>query len=146
MSNNYVIRTALPEEFEAIGQLLVRVYSRLEGFPKADEQPQYYTMLTNIGEITKKPATELLVAIGESGKVLGAVAFFSDMQYYGSGGTATNETNSAGFRLLAVDPEAQGKGVGKGLTLECIRKANKQQLSQMIIHSTKAMQTAWAMY
>lgn len=141
-----IVRNAKPEEFEAIGKLMVQVYSQLEGFPKQDEQPAYYTMLANIGELTRKPETELLVAVSVDNKIEGGVVYFSDMQYYGSGGTATKEINAAGFRLLAVDESARGKGIGKLLTNECIRKAKAKNLSQVIIHSTKAMQTAWKMY
>jgi len=68
------------------------------------------------------------------------------MQYYGSDGTATKEQNSAGFRLLAVDPSARGQGIGRLLTNEGIRKAKDKGLSQVIIHSTNAMQIAWRMY
>ena len=125
---------------------MVRVYSRLEGFPKEAEQPAYYEMLLNIGELSHKPQTELLVAVSRDQKFLGAVVYFSNMEYYGSGGTATKEKNAAGFRLLAVDPSARGLGIGKLLTNECIRRARESGLSQVIIHSTKAMQTAWKMY
>ncbi|MEJ8757462.1 GNAT family N-acetyltransferase [Pontibacter sp. H259] len=143
---HYIIRNAKPSEFSAIGKLMVQVYSQLDSFPKEDEQPAYYSMLYNIGEFTNKPETELLVAVADDGKIGGAVVYFGNMQYYGSGGTATQEQNAAGFRLLAVSPEARGLGIGKMLTLECIRKAKQSNLSQVIIHSTKAMQTAWAMY
>lgn len=142
----YTIRNARPEEFAAIGQLMVRVYSQLEGFPKESEQPAYYKMLANIGELTHKPGTELLVAASPAGAVAGGVVYFNDMQYYGSGGTATKEKNAAGFRLLAVDPSVRGQGIGKLLTLECIRRAREARLAQVIIHSTRAMQTAWKMY
>jgi GNAT superfamily N-acetyltransferase len=143
---DYTIRNANPAEFEQTGLLMVDVYSSLDGFPKQDEQPAYYKMLANIGELTFKPETELLVAVTTSGEVLGAVVYFSDMQYYGSGGTATKEKNAAGFRLLAVAPSARGLGIGKALSMECIRKTKERNLSQVIIHSTKAMQTAWKMY
>lgn len=142
----YKIRNAKPEEFTEIGNLMVEVYSQLEGFPKPSEQPNYYKMLANIGELTINPGTELLVAVSSENEILGGVVFFNDMKYYGSGGTATNEKNAAGFRLLAVSSSARGKGIGKLLTLECIQKAKKENLSQMIIHSTKAMQIAWEMY
>ena len=145
-SQSVIIRNARPDEFEALGKLLVGVYSQLEGFPKQNEQPEYYQLLYNIGDWTKKPHTELLVAVNDEGMLLGGLVYFGDMQYYGSGGTATLEKNSAGFRLLAVDPVARGKGMGKLLTNECIRKAREAKLSQVIIHSTKAMQTAWKMY
>lgn len=143
--NNYIIRNANPSEFEEIGKLLIRVYSALEGFPKEDEQPNYYKMLANIGHFTQYPETELLVALHEN-TIIGAVVYFNDMQYYGSGGIATQEKDSAGFRLLGVDFNARGKGIGKLLTLECIKKAKKSKRKQVIIHSTLAMKTAWGMY
>lgn len=144
--HNYTIRNAKPPEFESIGKLMVQVYSTLDGFPNEDEQPQYYKMLANIGELTKKPETELLVAVSYQGEIAGGVVYFSDMKYYGSGGIATREKNASGFRLLAVDPNVRGKGIGKLLIRECIRKANERNHSQVIIHTTMAMQTAWKMY
>ena len=141
-----MVRTAKPGEFEAIGKLMVHVYSLLEGFPKPSEQPDYYKMLANVGDITNKPETDILVAVTEDGKIAGAVVYFGDMKYYGSGGTATAEQNVAGFRLLAVDPLYREQGIGKLLTIECIRKTRDKKLNQMIIHTTMAMQTAWKMY
>lgn len=143
---DYRIRNAEPDEFEEIGKLMIKVYSQLDGFPKENEQPEYYKMLANIGEITEKPGAELLVAVSFENKIAGAVVYFGDMKYYGSGGTATLEKNAAGFRLLAVDTSMRRKGIGKLLTTECIRKAKEKKMYQMIIHTTKAMQTAWKMY
>jgi len=140
------VKIAKPFEFEEIGQLMVRVYSQLEGFPKETDQPEYYKMLANVGELTNKPETELLIAVSTDGIIAGCVVFFYDMKYYGSGGTATLEQNAAGFRLLAVDPSARGQGIGKLLTNECIRKAKVRKHGQVIIHTTMAMQTAWKMY
>jgi len=145
-NQSYSVRNATPAEFEEIGILLVHVYSQLAGFPKESEQPEYYKMLANIGELTNKPETELLVAVTSDDKIAGAVVYFSDMKYYGSGGSATKELNSSGYRLLAVDPVYRGQGVGKLLTSECIRKAKDKKLSQVVIHTTMAMQTAWKMY
>jgi GNAT superfamily N-acetyltransferase len=142
----YQVRNAKPSEFAEIGQLMVQVYSNLEGFPKPAEQPGYYQLLAGVGDLTEKPKTEILVAVSEDDKVLGAVVYFGDMQYYGSGGIATEEKNAAGFRLLAVDAAARGLGLGKVLTRACIEKAKGENLSQMIIHTTKTMQTAWKMY
>lgn len=142
----FIVRNAEPIEFEEVGKLMVKVYSQLEGFPKETEQPEYYRMLVNIGDLTKKPQTELLVAVSSKGQIAGGVVYFNDMQYYGSGGTATKEKNASGFRLLAVDPSARGEGIGKLLTNKCISKARDQKNSQVIIHTTKAMQIAWKMY
>lgn len=131
----YTIRNAYPTEFDTIGQL-----------PKETEQPGYYNMLANVGTFTNNPGTELLIAVSDTGKIAGAVVYFNDMQFYGSGGIATLEKDAAGFRLLAVDPGMRGKGIGKRLSIECINKARKSGVSQVIIHTTAAMQTAWKMY
>jgi hypothetical protein len=53
----YIVRNAKPSEFEEVGRLLVQVYSQLDGFPKESEQPEYYKILANVGEFTKKPET-----------------------------------------------------------------------------------------
>lgn len=140
---NYTIRNAFFSEFEEIGQLLISVYSQLDGFPKESDQPNYYKMLANIGDFTNYPETELLVAVDTDNTILGAVVYFNDMKYYGSGGIAIQEQNSAGFRLLGVDTNARGKGIGKLLTQECIKKATLNKRQQLIIHSTLAMKTAW---
>ena len=143
---SYEIRNARPEEFKATGELMIQVYSQLDGFPKPAEQPMYYKMLENVGEFTSKPVTELLIAVSNEGRIDGAVVYFGDMQYYGSGGTATKEKNAAGFRLWAVSSDVRGMGLGKLLTLKCIEKAKEMKLGQVVIHTTRAMQTAWAMY
>ena len=145
-THSYTVRNAKPHEFAAIGKLMVEVYSRLEGFPKPDEQPAYYKMLSNIGMLTEKPGTELLVAVSPTGKIGGGVVYFNSMMHYGSGGKATKEKDAAGFRLLAVEPSVQGRGVGKLLSIACIEKAKEFKMPQLIIHSTMAMQTAWGMY
>lgn len=143
---NINIRQAKSTEYYEIGKLLVKVYSKLEGFPSQKEQPEYYEMLLNIGEITKKPHTQLLVAISNDDKVLGAVVYFSDMSSYGSGGIATKEKNASGFRLLAVDPKFRGLGVGKSIVKYCIEKTALDGNKELIIHSTEYMKVAWSMY
>jgi GNAT superfamily N-acetyltransferase len=141
----FVIREAKEEDFGPLGQLMVSVYSNLDGFPKPEEQPHYYDMLANIGRMTRKPGARLLVAVAGD-LVLGGVVYFSDMAQYGSGGTATREVNAAGFRLLAVAAEARGMGVGKALAVRCVELAREMRLGQVIIHTTDAMRVAWRMY
>lgn len=145
-NQEHTIRNAKANEFEEIGKLMVLVYSQLEGFPKESEQPNYYKMLANIGDLTTNPDTELLVAVTSDDKIVGGVVYFGDMQYYGSGGIATKEQNTSGFRLLAVNPMNREQGIGKLLIKNCIEKAKEKKQQQLIIHSTMAMQTAWKMY
>ena len=140
------VRNALPTEHKQIGQMMVSVYSRLTGFPTPADQPAYYQMLSNVGNLTTQPETELLVAVSDKQKIVGAVVYFGNIKYYGSGGTATQMLNASGFRLLVVDPSARQQGIGKLLTKTCIDKAKLERKDQLIIHTTMAMQPAWKMY
>ena len=142
----FTVRSARLDEHQAVRQLLISVYSQIPGFPDPESQPQYYQLLENIGKKTAEPGTEILVAVSSDHQLWGAVVYFSDMQYYGSGGSATGELGASGFRLLAVADAARGQGVGLALSNSCIQKAISQNKNQVIIHTTKAMPVAWKMY
>ncbi len=142
----YSVRNAKESEFGRIGELLVEVYSSLNGFPSKLEQPKYYEMLRTVGNLTKNTNVELLVAVSKQGTIGGAVVYFNDMKDYGSGGKATQEQNACGFRLLGVDAKLRGLGVGKLLTAYCMEKGKKSNSKTMVIHTTKTMKTAWKMY
>jgi len=146
MSAPLVVRDGRPEEFRALGQLMVEVYGGLAGFPTPAEQPRYYEMLADIGDFTSKPAARVLVAVDSEGQLLGGVVYFGDMAHYGSGGTATSVTNASGIRLLGVHPSARGLGVGKALTRACIELAKAQGHARVVLHTTAAMRVAWEMY
>ena len=55
-------------------------------------------------------------------------------------------TDAAGIRLLAVDGACRGQGVGKALTNFCIEHARRAGKAKIILHTTRIMQAAWAMY
>ena len=145
-NTTFTIRTAKQEEHSAVGRLLVSVYAQIPGFPDRNTQPQYYHLLENIGTKTEQPGTEILVAVTPGNDLWGVVVYFGDMQYYGSGGSAIQEQDAAGFRLLAVANAARGQGVGLALSEACIQKAHSQNRKRVIIHTTKAMPVAWTMY
>ena len=146
MNAEISIRDMRPDEFEALGQLMVKVYSGLPEFPTPAEQPAYYEMLSNIGRFVEKPEARVLVAVDGKGELTGGVVYFGDMSQYGSGGVATSVVNASGIRLLGVDPAFRSMGTGKALTLACIGLAREEGHSQVVLHTTKAMQRAWGLY
>ncbi|WP_238345998.1 GNAT family N-acetyltransferase [Luteimonas saliphila] len=146
MTMKLTIRDVHSSEFEALGRLMVGVYSSLEGFPTPAEQPRYYEMLADIGRLSEKPSTHVLVALSGDGRLVGGIVYFDDMAQYGSGGSATSIRDAAGIRLLGVDPAFRGSGAGKALTLACIQRARERGHSQVILHTTQAMTVAWRLY
>lgn len=146
MTTTLHIREIRKEEFRILGQLMVGVYSKLEGFPTQDEQPRYYEMLANIGSLTEKHDTKVLVAISAESELVGGVVYIGNMGQYGSGGTATTVKNASGIRLLGVCSKSRGMGAGKALTNACIQLAREKRHSQVVLHTTQAMQIAWGLY
>jgi GNAT superfamily N-acetyltransferase len=146
MTSSLVIHDLRPEEAEALGRLMVGVYASLEGFPTPAEQPAYYDLLANVGRFTGKPGARVLVAHSAGGELVGGVVYFADMAQYGSGGTATQERNASGIRLLGIDARFRGLGAGRALTEACIQLAREAGHGQVILHTTQAMQAAWGLY
>ncbi|WP_243303064.1 GNAT family N-acetyltransferase [Geothrix oryzisoli] len=141
-----LIRDLHPDEFDALGRLMVEVYSGLEGFPTPVDQPGYYDLLAHIGQFTEKKDARVLVAVTAAGELAGGVVYFGDMAEYGSGGIATTIRNASGIRLLGVRPAARGAGVGRALTQACIQLARDRGHAQVILHTTQAMRVAWGLY
>lgn len=146
MTTPLTIRDLRPEEFEALGRLMVEVYSHLEGFPTPEEQPGYYELLAHIGRFTEKKDARVLVALSPENELVGGVVYFGDMAEYGSGGTATAVKNASGIRLLGICPRFRQQGAGRALTEACIRLAQEKGQTQVILHTTQPMQIAWRLY
>lgn len=146
MSLQFTIRDLQAHERDALGKLMVEVYSTLEGFPTPEEQPSYYELLANIGRFADKDTARVLVAIAPDGQLAGGIVYFADMADYGSGGIATSIRNASGIRLLGVSPRFRNTGAGKALAGACIRLAREQGHAQVILHTTQAMRIAWGLY
>jgi GNAT superfamily N-acetyltransferase len=138
------IREAREDEHEAVGRLVADAYAALPGMPGPDEQPDYYAMLRDVGARVRNPAIHVLVA--RDPDLVGCVDLIDEMRAYGAASAARDLADAVGVRLLAVDPRARGRGVGKALTLACIERARTLGRARVVLHTTRAMTTAWAMY
>ena len=142
----FEIRPARAEELSVLGDLVADAYAALPGMPTPEEQPGYYAMVRDAPARAHNPAIKILAAVSPAGGLVGSADFIEDMAHYGSGGTATRRVGASGIRLLAVAPNARGLGIGKALTRHCIDAARALGRSAVLLHTTRAMETAWRMY
>lgn len=119
------IRPATPEDFEAIGRLSVAAY-RADGQLTAGGN-HYGEVLADVA--ARAAAGEVLVAGGPSGEVLGSVLFVLPGSRYAE----LSRPGEAEFRMLAVDPAAQGRGVGQALVEACIARARALDSTAIVI-------------
>jgi len=50
------------------------------------------------------------------------------------------------IRSLVVDPKSRGAGIGRALTLECIKRARRDGSPVIALHTSAIMKVALAMY
>jgi predicted N-acetyltransferase YhbS len=137
-----VIRPIRPDEYTILGDITVRAYASLADFTP---EPDYEAELRDVRGRAEAPATAVLVAADpdDVGRVVGGVTYVEDPS---SPMAEHDEPNAAGIRMLAVDVEAQGRGVGEALMRACIERARESGRSGVVLHSTPWMRTAHRLY
>ncbi len=114
-----IIREARPDEYPATGELRVTAYQALGLLPDGSE---YVDTLRGFGFGTD---CAVLVATDETG--VGLLGTITLEPFEPSSELARDETE-ADIRAFAVAPAGQGRGVGRGLLLAVIERADKRGL------------------
>ena len=116
-TSGFAIRPIDPEEFETLGDLTVAAYQGND-----DHLGDDYTR--ELRDVPRRAAVcPVLVAVRADGSLLGGVAYVPDRTNPLS---ELEHDGEAGIRMLAVDPAAQGLGVGRALAVACIERARTE--------------------
>ena len=140
------VREATEADIESARRVLKAAYAEYEAvFPAANWTPYLKDILDLEG---RADASELLIAELE-GDVVGCVSYFppgSKASYPSDSFSERWPDDWGAFRLLAVDPQARGHGVGRRLTDECIERSRQASAPALGLHTTVPMAIARAMY
>ena len=130
------IREVRPEEHAALGALTVAAYRTMG----RELPPEYEAELADVA--ARVGVAPVLVAT-ESGALLGGVTYIPD---------ADNplaehvDPHAASLRMLAVDPSAHRRGVGRRLTEACTARAASEGKESLILHTVDTNVTGLAFY
>lgn len=131
------VRTVRPEEYEALAALTLAAYRSLLG---DDMDAGYAAELADVAGRVEQ--VDVLVAVDAEGRLEGGVTYVP-----GPGPMAWfDRADEAGMRMLAVDPGAQGRGVGTELVTACIDRAAAAGKVRLLLHTTAAMVVAHRLY
>jgi ribosomal protein S18 acetylase RimI-like enzyme len=133
-----LIRPARPDEYEAIGELVVRVYLA-EGYTRPESR--YPAVLRDVTVRAEK--AELIVAVDESERLLGTVTYAGFGSPYAEHVSSPQE---ASFRMLVVNPEARGQGVGEALVAWCVERGRSSGVRRLGLSTQSAMTAAARLY
>ena len=117
---------------------MLAAYRTLPGY---HARPDYEADLRDAGH--RAEVAEVLVAVDSTGQVQGAVTYVAGP---GNEYAEWDDRDAAGFRMLAVAPAAQGRGVGEALVRACIERARGDGRGRLVLHSTPSMTTAHRLY
>jgi ribosomal protein S18 acetylase RimI-like enzyme len=121
---SFVVRVATPDDFAVIGELTVSAY-RNDGQTRPGHP--YETVLADA--VARACAGTLLVCASEEGEILGSVLFVVSGSEYAE----LSRDGEAEFRMLAVSPHAQRRGVGEALVRACLDRARELSRRAVVI-------------
>jgi GNAT superfamily N-acetyltransferase len=130
------VRDVTPDEYARAGAVVLAAYRALPGAHMSDG---YATQLADVG----RRATEAEVLVAVDPGLIGCVTFVPDA---GSPWAELVEENESAIRMLAVDPPAQGRGVGRALLETCLERARWLGRDAVFLHSTPWMHAAHHLY
>jgi GNAT superfamily N-acetyltransferase len=128
------IRPADPAEYDEVARLTVAAYA-----PFLSGTGTYEQVLRDVAG--RAANAEVLVAVG-SGALLGTVTFVPDGGRYGE----IAQDGEAEFRMLAVDPVAQGRGVGAILLAHVLDESRRLGKHGVVCSSQAGMTAAHRVY
>jgi ribosomal protein S18 acetylase RimI-like enzyme len=130
------IRDVRSEEHAALGDVLVAAY---DVYPETDED--YRAELRDVAG--RVGSCRVLVAVEPDGRVVGGATYVP-----GPGGpyAESERDDEAGIRMLAVAPEAQGRGIGRALTEACMALARANGRRRIVLLTLVSMTPAHRLY
>jgi predicted N-acetyltransferase YhbS len=127
----------LDDPLDAFGQIVVDAYMALPGHPP---EPEYETALRDVADRVRR--STVFGAFSE-GRPVGCVTFVPDRHDPFAEDLLDGESS---FRMLAVDGEVQGRGIGDALVRRCIEAASELGSSAVFVHSGTWMHAAHRLY
>ena len=128
-----VIRLVAPPEFERVGDLVVDSYAAL------GDLGAYAAVLRDVADRSRH--ADVAVAIVD-GEVAGTVTYVGAPGPYAEG----DDPDAAWIRMLAVDPQFRGRGIGAALVAWCVSRAREDRRSRLVLHTTDPMTEAQRLY
>ena len=140
------IREVRPEEYEEAGRVTADAY---RGYVRPEDSADWTAYLDELADVAgRADRTTVLVAV-EGGRILGTNTLELDRRVdegddHREGRRLPPE--EAHIRMLAVAPDAQGRGIGRALMDEAIRIARDRGKTVMSLNTTERMTVAQRMY
>ncbi len=133
------VRAAREDELDVVGRLTLAAY-QVDGYVSGPTDTGYATALADSG--ARLRGAELLVAVDAEDRVLGSVTIALPATPFAE----LSRPGEVEFRMLAVAPEARGRGIGELLTRAVLARTRELGLSRVALCSSVEMAAAHRLY
>jgi ribosomal protein S18 acetylase RimI-like enzyme len=125
------------DDLEGFGRLVVRAYDAVPGHPA---EPAYDNELA---DVASRVRDAVVIGALDGVSPLGCVTYVP-----GPGNRYAEQLrdDEASFRMLAVSPAAQGRGIGAALVQACLDRARSEGRSAVFVYTGPWMTTAHGLY
>lgn len=132
-----VIRAFLPGEAAQVDTLALQAFAQYR-----EAYQDWPAFQAKIGNLSALAGVGEMIVAEAAGRLVGAVAY-----------AGPNVPKAEFFRpewpimrMLVVAPEMRGRGIGRWLAEECLRRARRDGAAVFALHTSKLMQVALPMY
>jgi ribosomal protein S18 acetylase RimI-like enzyme len=132
-----MLRDYRDNDAEAVVRVALAAFAEFE--QHFSNWPLFNAHVAKMPELAK--TGEMIVA-EDDGRIVGAVVYVGPQ----APKSAFFEPSWPIIRMLVVDPSVRGKGIGRQLTEECLRRAERDQAGVIALHTTPIMTVALPMY
>jgi GNAT superfamily N-acetyltransferase len=138
--NRLLVRDARPDELDEVSLLIKEAYIE---YQHSIPSIRWRFYLENIMDVRSRLGVSELIVAQLDKKLVGTVTLYlealpSSQEQWPAGW--------AGARVLAVRPSYRGRGIGRALIEECIRRCRQRQIKTIGLHTGVAMTVARKMY
>ena len=135
------IRDASDDERGIIGELTLRAYKE---YAEIMEPASWSGLSQALRDALASDAPVERIVAEDDGQIVGSAMLYApETDAYGAFVSASRAPE---IRLVAVAPEARGRGIAKALVQECIRRARAQGAKEVGLHTSRSMRAARVMY
>jgi ribosomal protein S18 acetylase RimI-like enzyme len=129
------IRVARPSEYEAAGELIVTAYRTLR-----DSGEEFYER--ELRDVAGRAGSSEVLVATVAGRIVGCVTFVDGDEPL----SQTDDPEAATIRMLGVDADARGRGIGQALVRACIDRARAAGRRRVRLDTRTSMESAQRLY